>query len=391
MLRYSVFVTKPAPTKGTSPLNPEEPFYDQEKKVEKREMSKRERLEAAFALEETDRTPILGGWLACPEHIMEIVGISADEYWADPAGVSIRAYEILGMDGLIGNFVPRNQDDFRCVDHTSYAMAEREASLEQAVAEIDNMPTPEEIEANFNLDAAYEGFRHGLLGGQERCGDMLWMPAQWGAGARISWYGQFGYQNFFCIIGLYHNQARKLMEVGGAQGRCQSRLVARAVEEGIYPRAILLGEDICNTRGPMISPDFMEKYYAPQLRYGLEPLLEAGCRPVWHSDGNVLPMLDFLIDAGVQGLQGFQPECGMVLDELIERKTRDGENLLIFGPLAVTTELPVCTPEEITAKVHHAINICRGKASLALFTANTINPDVPLENIRAMYEAVYTV
>ena len=88
-------------------------------------------------------------------------------------------------------------------------------------------------------------------------------------------------------------------------------------------------------------------------------------------------------------MQGFQPECGMVLEKLVERRTRDGEPLLIFGPLAVTTELPVCTPEEITAKVHHAIDICRGSASLVLFTANTINPDVPLENIKAMYQAVH--
>ena len=96
------------------------------------EMSKRERLEAAFALKEVDRTPILGGWIACPEYIMELVGATVDEYWADPTTVSIKAYEILGMDGLIGIFVPRNREDFRCVDHTSYAKADPEKSLEEA-------------------------------------------------------------------------------------------------------------------------------------------------------------------------------------------------------------------------------------------------------------------
>ena len=137
----------------------------------------------------------------------------------------------------------------------------------------------------------------------------------------------------------------------------------------------------------MISLDFMEKYYAPQLRYGLEPLLEAGCRPVWHCDGDVRGLLDLLIDAGIKGLQGFQPECGMVLEKLVERRTRDGEPLVIFGPLAVTTELPVCTPEQVEAKVCQAIEVCRGNASLVLFTGNTINPDVPLANILAMHRA----
>ena len=64
------------------------------------------------------------------------------------------------------------------------------------------------------------------------------------------------------------------MEVGGARGRCHSRLIARAVEEGLYPGAVLLGEDICTQRRPMISPAFLERYWAPQLAYELEPLLE---------------------------------------------------------------------------------------------------------------------
>jgi hypothetical protein len=354
----------------------------------KKKMTRIERLESAFTLKEVDKTPILGGWIACPEYMMEIAEATADEYWADPYGVSIRAYDRLDTDGLIGIFVPRNRDDFRCVDHNSYAHADFGLALEDAVARIDAMPSPEEIESKFDLETAYQNFRKSMLDMQARCGDMLWLPAQWGAGAKVSWYGDFGYENFFVIVGLYPERAQKLMEVGGANGRCMCQVIARAVQEGIYPHAVLLGEDICSQRGPMISMKFLEKYYAPQLKHGLEPLLEVGCRPVWHCDGDVRPMLDFLIDSGVQGLQGFQPECGMIIDELVERRTKDGEPLVIFGPLAVTTELPKCTPEEITRKVHHAIEVCKGKASLIMFTGNTINPDVPLENIRAMYQAL---
>ena len=61
---------------------------------------------------------------------------------------------------------------------------------------------------------------------------------------------------------------------------------------------------------------------------------------------------------------------------------------MIFGPLAVTTELPVYGPEEIRRRAAHAIEVCRSSgAGLCMFTANTINPDVPLENIRAFYQA----
>ena len=350
-------------------------------------LTPRERLETVFAGRAPDRTPILGGWIACPEYLAHLAEVTLDDYWADPVAVSIRAYRALGTDGLIGVFVPLRRTDFRCVDASSYAHAQGSMSIEEAVAHIEAMPAPERIEAGFNFDREYATFRQGLLEGQARAGEMVWMPAQWNAGARVTWYGTFGYEQFFHIVGLYPEHARKLMEVGGAQGRCQSRLIARAVDEGIYPHAVLLGEDICTQRGPMISPRFMERYYAPMLRYGLEPLLAAGCRPVWHCDGDVRPILDMVLECGVQGLQGFQPECGMTIEFAASKRTREGEPLVIFGPLAVTTELPVCTPEEIRRKVRHAIEVCRGNAHLALFTGNTINPDVPLENIRAMYEA----
>jgi len=348
----------------------------------------RRRLEAAFRLENSDHIPVLGGWIACPEHIMKLAGVDDGAYWEDPVSVSLDAYRELGSDGLIGVFVPRHREDFRCVDHETYQKAVGDMSLEEALARIDAMPEAAEIEGEFDFEAEYAEFSRSLREMGQRCGEMVWMPAQWSGGARVSWYAEFGYENFFYIVGGYPNRARKLMEIGGARGHCRGRLIARAVRDGLYPGAVLLGEDICTQRGPMVSPQFLEQYYMPALAHGLEPLLEVGCKPVWHSDGDVRLLMDMLLEAGVQGFQGFQPECGMTLEMVVEKRTRDGDPLLIFGPLAVTTELPVCTPQEVKEKVRRAVEICDGQAFLVMFTSNTINPDVPLENIVAMHEAV---
>lgn len=350
-------------------------------------MTHRERLEVTFALGEPDRTSILGGWIAAPDHIMALTGSSAAEYWNDPIGHSISAYEVLGMDGLIDVFVPKD-GDYRCVDAGSYFAAAGSTSLDDALADIEAMPDAAATEVGFDFEVEYAAFRADLMKLQERCGDMVWMPAQWDASAKIAWYGRYGYENFFYIVGAYPEHAVKLLEVGGARGRCRSRLVARAVEDGLYPHAVLLGEDVCDQRGPMLSPAFLEKHFFPQLAYSLEPLLAVGCRPVWHSDGDIRRLIDPLLATGVQGFQGFQSECGVLLEDIVEKRTRGGEPLLIFGPLSVTTELPIFSPDQVKAAVSSAIQSCRGRASLVLFTANTINPDVPLANVLAMSEAV---
>jgi uroporphyrinogen decarboxylase len=172
------------------------------------------------------------------------------------------------------------------------------------------------------------------------------------------------------------------------QGRQRALLRARAIREGIHPRAILTGEDICTQRGPMVSPEFLRKEYFPRLEYVWEPLLDAGAKLVWHCDGDWRPLLDDVLACGVGGLQGFQRECGMELEWIVDRRTRDGDPLLIFGPMQVTTTLPFGTPQEVAAEVQRAMAVCRDKASLVFFTSNTINPDVPLENIQAFWGAV---
>ena len=354
-------------------------------------MTHRERLETVFAGETPDRTPILGGWIACQKHICALTGASREEYDADPRGVSIRAYRLLDTDGLIDLFIPRHGDDFRCVDHETYLHGAEAMPIEQALAQIEAMPSAAQTEADFDLDAGYRTFSDRLKEMQAHCGDMVWMPAQWSAEGRVTWFSEFGYEGCFHILGAYPEHARKLVEVAGARGYNMCRLVARAVRDGLYPHAMLFGEDVCSQRGPMVSPAFMERYYAPQLARNVGVLLEVGCRPVWHSDGDVRPLVDMLIACGVQGFQGFQPECGMTLEYITTKRTRDGQPLLILGPLAVTTELPRYTADQVYARARWAIEYCRRRASLVMFTGNTINPDIPLDNIRAMYRAVQEV
>ena len=62
-------------------------------------MTSRDRLESAFLGFPRDRTPILGGWLACPDYICRIAGVDAEAYGREPVKPTIRAYEKLGWTG----------------------------------------------------------------------------------------------------------------------------------------------------------------------------------------------------------------------------------------------------------------------------------------------------
>jgi len=351
-------------------------------------MNSKERASAVFASIQPDRPPSLGGWIASPMSLIQIAGSTTDEYNHNPQEVAIKAYKALGIDALIDIFVTKSTEDYRHTDIHTYAKADKGISYEEAERMVEELPKPEEYEKSFDFEGKYLEFKYNLLDTQAKCGDMVYMPANWAAGARAAWFFDYGYENFFLLVGLRPDLCEKLFKIGGAMGRCQSTLVAKAVQEGIFPKALLMGEDLCSQRGPLISEKFLETYYAPALEYGLEPLLEVGCRPVWHSDGDVRLLIPMLLKCGIQGFQGFQPECGMRIEEIVKLRTREGNKLLIFGPMAVTTELPVLSASEVRNRVRSYIEICKDEVDLMFFTSNTINPDISVENIVAMYDEV---
>ncbi len=66
----------------------------------------------------------------------------------------------------------------------------------------------------------------------------------------------------------------------------------------------------------------------------------------------------------------------------------EGDKLIVFGPISVATVLVHNTPDKIRTYVQECMRICQGQASLVLFTTNEILPDVPFENMQALYEAL---
>jgi hypothetical protein len=347
----------------------------------------KERLSCAFDLQQPDRPPILGGWLAAPAYVQTLTGCSEDEYWADPYAWGIEAERALGTDGLITVFTPVSSGEYRCVDQQ---VLDRRAAytVESALAYIAALPDVDELQAGFDEERAYADFLAEFQAEQARCGEMLWCPADWHLIPKALWYHEFGYEAALMALALHPEEYGKAIRTSAEIGRQHAILRARAIREGIHPRAILTGEDLCAQDGPMVSPKFLRQEYWHRVEYALEPLLEVGAKIVWHCDGDYRPLLDDVLACGIGGLQGFQTECGMDLEWIRRLRTRAGDPLLIFGPLSVTTTMTHGTADDVRAQVQRAMELARDHVSLVVFTSNTLTPDIPLENILTLWRTV---
>jgi hypothetical protein len=350
-------------------------------------MDKEERLSLAFDLKLPDRPPILGGWMASPAVIQQLTGCSADQYWSDPFRWGLNAERVLDSDGVIGVFEPVARGSYRCVDERDMAVR-ASYTIETVLQEIDALPDPDEVVASFDEEREYSAYIEEVRKRQRQCGDIVWCPADWKLIPHGLWYHEFGYETAMLSLAVHPNQYRKLIEHSARTGLQRARLRARAIREGVMPRAVLTGEDLCSQQGPMVAPEYLRREYFPLLEQTLEPLLQAGAQVVWHCDGAYSRLLDDVLACGVSGLQGFQRECGMELESIVRRRTRTGDPLLIFGPMSVTGTLLHGSTEDVRAEVQWAMDVCRDRASLVFFTSNTINPDIPPDNIRAFWDAV---
>lgn len=251
---------------------------------------------------------------------------------------------------------------------------------------IHTLPGPETLERSFPFEENYSAWIELIENGQQYMGDIVWMPGHIARVPNFMLYIYFGYEPYLMALELYKPEMKKLFDISGEEARLRNTAIAKANKDKGFMNWVYLGEDICGKNGPLCSPEVLRNIYWPAAKYALKPLKEAGMKILWHCDGNINPILDDLIDIGVDGLQGFEEETGVDLEKLSEVRTRDGNKMVLFGSLSVTTLLPHGTEEEVKRKIESIVELSKKRGGgIVLKTSSSILPGTPNENIYPLF------
>ena len=145
---------------------------------------------------------------------------------------------------------------------------------------------------------------------------------------------------------------------------------------------ILLGSDWGSQRGLLMSPAVWDEMIRPgeQREYDL---VHAYGKDVWvHSCGNVEPLIPSLIQMGLDVLNPVQPEAM----DLAHLKRTYGDRLTFWGGISTQDTLPFGTPEEVKREVRRVRALMSRGGGYILAPAQSIQDDVPLENLLALLE-----
>jgi len=150
----------------------------------------------------------------------------------------------------------------------------------------------------------------------------------------------------------------------------------------IQPRGLFMAEDIAFKGTTMFSPAYLRKEFFPRLKRVIDACHKAGWKFMFHSDGNLMEILDDFAEAGVDVLNPIETAAGMDI-KLIHKRYPD---LIMAGGIDTSTLLPFGKPSEVRDAVVKAIEDSEGKIMLG--SSSEMHADIPLENVIALYETV---
>ena len=152
-------------------------------------------------------------------------------------------------------------------------------------------------------------------------------------------------------------------------------------------------DDLGTQTGPMISPTTYHDVIKPLHRQLFDGIRRMSPRPVsiaLHSCGSVIKFLPDLIDIGLDILNPVQVSARDMDTKVL--KERFGRDLVFWGGGVDTQRiLPFGTPQEVRDEVRRRVDDLAPGGGLVFAPVHNIQPFVPVENIRAFFEAFESV
>ncbi|HEX2922598.1 MAG TPA: uroporphyrinogen decarboxylase family protein, partial [Chloroflexota bacterium] len=147
------------------------------------------------------------------------------------------------------------------------------------------------------------------------------------------------------------------------------------------------GDDLGTQGGPQVSPETYRKVIKPRHGRFFKQIRDMcpHAQIALHTCGSVYLLLPDLIDIGVQVLNPIQVQAESMSPLLLKKEF--GDKLSFWGAVDTQHVLPQGTTQEVEDEVRQRIHQLGQGGGYMVAAVHNIQPDVPLENVLAMYDA----
>ncbi len=149
---------------------------------------------------------------------------------------------------------------------------------------------------------------------------------------------------------------------------------------------IWLGDDLGSQNTMLMSPEIFRKVIKPKMAKIIDIFKNRNknIKIAFHTDGFVIPVIDDLIEVGVEILNPIQPESM----NPVEIKKRWNKKLCLWGSVSVQSVLPFGSREEVEKNIKERLKTLAPGGGFIIGPTHNIQIDTPQENVLAFFETV---
>jgi uroporphyrinogen decarboxylase len=370
-------------------------------------MTSRERILTAINHHEPDRVPIDVGGGSCSTLVVEaydnlkrFLGVSGEtrvlSKLSRTARLDASVLERLGSDCIPvtikapSNWTPRSAEAGTYIDIWGvpwkkvgygngcfYWEVSSNPLAEATLSDLERYPWPDPNDPGFTEGLAeeakslYENTRYALIAD-------VGFKSFWELGLRLRGFEQL------------------LMDLALSPGFV-SALMARVLEiniavaghfldaVGSYIQVFRTGDDLATQNGLLCSLETFRAILKPVYKEYFDFVRsKTNAKIFFHSCGNVMDLIDDLVDTGVEILNPVQVSA---MNDTAALKTRHGDKIVFWGAIDTQHVLPHGSTEDVEAEVRRRIHDLGPGGGFVLAPVHNLQVDVPPQNILAMTDA----
>ena len=146
-------------------------------------------------------------------------------------------------------------------------------------------------------------------------------------------------------------------------------------------------DDLGTQRGLFFSPEMFRTFIKPRLKKLVDMTHSHGVKFLFHSCGAIRPLIEDLIEIGVDVLDPLQATADGMEPQAL--KDAYGSRICLHGGICTQHLLPNGTPEQVCDEVRRRVEILGAGGGYVLAPCHVLQTDVPTENILAMSDTAF--
>lgn len=154
----------------------------------------------------------------------------------------------------------------------------------------------------------------------------------------------------------------------------------------VHPQAIIIADDIADPQSTFFNPAELRAWLFPHYRPLLEAIHEDGALALFHSDGNLEPVLDDLLACGFDGLAGCQHEC--MEGGLLAAREKHGPQFILMTGISADILESKAQDTSWCDEFAKSVRSPSGQGRFVLCSSSGIQSEAHLERLRILYDCI---